>query len=49
MLVLGVFPFGADALFEEVVVGFEGQFGGGGYVVLMIKERDQRGGFGYGD
>ena len=23
VLVLGVFPFGADAAFEEVVVGFE--------------------------
>ena len=24
VFVLGVFPFGADATFEEVVVGFEG-------------------------
>ena len=35
VFILRVFPFGADALFEEVVVGFEGEFGGGGYVVLL--------------
>jgi hypothetical protein len=34
VLVLGVFPFGADAFLEKVVVGFEGEFGGGGDVVL---------------
>lgn len=34
VLVLGIFPLGADALFEEVVVGLEAKFGGGGDVVL---------------
>jgi hypothetical protein len=34
VLVLGVFPFGADALFEEVVVGLLGEIGAGGDVVL---------------
>ena len=34
MFVLGVFPFGADAFLEEVVVGFEGKFGGRSDVVL---------------
>lgn len=37
VFVLWVFPFGADALFEEVVVGFLGEFGGGGDVVLFIS------------
>ena len=34
VFVLGVFPFGADAFLEEVVIGFEGEFGDGGDVVL---------------
>lgn len=34
MLVLRVFPFGADALLEEVVVGLLGEVGADGYVVL---------------
>lgn len=34
VLVLGVFPFGADAFLEEVVVGLKGEFGDGGDVVL---------------
>lgn len=34
VFVLGVFPFGADAFLEEVVVGFEGEFGDGRDVVL---------------
>ena len=34
MFVLLVFPFRADAFFEEVVVGFEAEFGGGSDVVL---------------
>lgn len=34
VFVLGVFPFGADAFLEEVVVGFEAEFGDGGDVVL---------------
>ena len=34
VFILGVFPFGADAFFEEVVVGFEGEFRGGCDVVL---------------
>lgn len=34
VFVLGVFPFGADAFLEEVVVGFEGEFGDGGDVIL---------------
>ena len=34
VLVLDILPFGADAGFEEVVVGFEGEFGGGCDVVL---------------
>ena len=37
VFVLLVFPFGADAFFEEVVVGFEAEFGGGSDVVLQIK------------
>lgn len=36
MFVLLVFPFRADAFFEEVVVGFEAEFGGGSDVVLEI-------------
>lgn len=36
VFVLLVFPFGADAFFEEVVVGFEAEFGGGSDVVLDI-------------
>lgn len=35
VLVLRVFPFGADTAFEEVVVGFKGEFRGRSYVVLM--------------
>jgi hypothetical protein len=34
VFVLLVFPFGADAFFEEMVVGFEAEFGGGSDVVL---------------
>ena len=34
VLVLGIFPLGAHALLEEVVVGLEAKFGGGGDVVL---------------
>lgn len=34
VFVLLVFPFGADAFFEEVVVGFEAEFGGRSDVVL---------------
>jgi len=34
VFVLGVFPFGADAFLEEVVVGLEGEFGDGSDVVL---------------
>lgn len=36
VFVLLVFPFGADAFFEEVVVGFEAKFGGRSNVVLQI-------------
>lgn len=39
MLVLGIFPFGSYALLEEVVVGFEAEFGGGGDVVLVVLVR----------
>lgn len=39
VLVLGIFPFGADALFEKMVIGFEGQFGGRSDVVLEIVSR----------
>ena len=38
VLVLRVFPFGTNALFEEVVVGFQGEFGGGGDIVLNCVE-----------
>lgn len=34
VFVLRVFPFGADAAFEEVIVRFQGEFGGWGDVVL---------------
>lgn len=34
MLILSVFPFGADALFEEVVVGFEAELRAGCDIVL---------------
>jgi hypothetical protein len=34
VLVLRVFPFGPDALLEEVVVGLLGEVGAGGDVVL---------------
>jgi len=37
VLVLRIFPFGADAAFEEVVVGFLGELGGSRNVVL-VKE-----------
>ena len=37
VLVLRVFPLRAHSLLEEVVVGFDGQFGGLGYVVLERK------------
>lgn len=37
VFVLGIFPFRAHAFFEEVVVGFERQFGDGGDVVLEVK------------
>lgn len=36
MLVLGVFPFGTDALLEEMVVGLERKIGRWGDVVLNI-------------
>ena len=39
VLVLEIFPFGPDALLEEVVVGFEGEFGGGADVVLRGSEK----------
>jgi hypothetical protein len=41
VLILLVFPFGADAFFEEVVIGFESEFGGGSDVVLrrLVGER----------
>ena len=41
VLVLLILPFRADAFFEEMVVGFEGEFGGGSDVVLewSVKER----------
>lgn len=35
VLVLRVFPFGTHAALEEVVVGFEGEFGGRGDVILV--------------
>ena len=35
VLVLLILPFWSDAFFEEVVVGFEGEFGGGSNVVLQ--------------
>ena len=38
MLVLWVFPFRSYALFEEVVVGFECEFGGRSYVVLIVRD-----------
>ena len=38
VFVLGVFPFGTHAALEEVVVRFEGQFGGGGDVILCDSE-----------
>jgi hypothetical protein len=34
MLVLLIFPLGANAFFEEVVVGLEGEFGGRSDVIL---------------
>ena len=34
VLVLWIFPFRLDAGFEEVVIGFEGEFGGRTDVVL---------------
>lgn len=44
VFVLGIFPFGADALFEEVVVGFERELGDGGDVILEIMdERSSQG------
>jgi hypothetical protein len=36
MLILNVLPFRADAFLEEMVVGFEGEFGDGSNVVLFI-------------
>lgn len=41
VLVLLIFPLGADAFFEEVIIGFEGEFGGGSDVVLQrsVEER----------
>ena len=39
VFVLRVFPFGADAFVEEVVVGFQRQFGSGTDIVLEC-ERD---------
>ena len=41
VLVLGVFPFGAHALLEEVVVSLEAKFGGGRDIVLSyVAVRD---------
>jgi hypothetical protein len=34
VLILSVFPFGADALFEEVVVGFEAELRAGCDIIL---------------
>jgi hypothetical protein len=38
VLVLDILPFGADAFLEEVVIGLEGQFGGGSNVVLELLD-----------
>lgn len=40
VLVLCVFPFGPDAFLEEVVVGFEAEFGGWCDVVLNERESE---------
>lgn len=37
VLVLDVFPFGFDAVFKEVVVGLEGELGGGTNVILLVR------------
>ena len=42
VLVLGVFPFWSDALFEEVVVGFETEVAAGCDVVLDPEVSAQR-------
>ena len=39
VLVLRVFPFWSHAFFEEVVVGFQGQFRGRGDVVLLWRRQ----------
>jgi hypothetical protein len=38
VLVLDILPFWADAGFEEMVVGFEGEFGGGCDIVLYVYQ-----------
>lgn len=42
VLVLGIFPLGADALLEEVVIGFEGELRYGSDVVLDITSSQSR-------
>jgi hypothetical protein len=39
VLVLGIFPLGADAVLEEMVVGLGSELGGGGDVVLRCGQR----------
>ena len=43
MFVLGIFPFGADALFEKMVIGLESQLGGRCNVVLESVSSGRRG------
>lgn len=38
MLVLEILPFRANAFLEKVVIGLEGQFGGGSDVVLVVLD-----------
>lgn len=38
VLVLGVFPFGADTLLEQVVIGLGGELGRGSDVVLLWRQ-----------
>jgi hypothetical protein len=40
VFVLDILPFGADAFFEQVVIGLEGQFGGGSNVVLGVVRKN---------
>lgn len=39
VFVLGIFPFGADAFLEEMVIGLQGELGDGGDVVLSKGQR----------